>query len=435
MKRVVLCLLGALALSAVGVAPATAAETFRAWVATDVHYLADRLHDAGPRYQRLLSEGDNKNTDLVGALVDTLVQKALGASAESRPDCLILAGDLTFNGEALGHAELADRLRPLVQAGIPVYVLPGNHDLQNPYARYFTGETATLAETVTPDQFAALYRDFGFGTALSRDEETLSYLVEPRPGVRILMLDSTISGDNLDQGYPEVSGQIGEGTRRWIAQCARQATADGAQLLVAMHHSLLDHNAVINAGYTVEDSGTLANLFASLGIRSVFTGHTHVQDVAQADTPSGRVYDLTTGALSVFPHHYAEVTFPVGGPAAVVEYDSRTLDIGAGADQFFADRTASMMSCLVDGLELSWPADQRARLVALLVKLNTRFFEGLEDDNATDPEIQLALPLLGWLPDGFLASYARSIVDDPTPEDNCLAILPVSGGRLTLLRP
>ncbi len=43
-------------------------------------------------------------------------------------------GDLTFNGEADSHRALVQKLQRVADAGIPVFALPSNHDLNNPMA-------------------------------------------------------------------------------------------------------------------------------------------------------------------------------------------------------------------------------------------------------------------------------------------------------------
>ena len=53
---------------------------------------------------------------------------------EAHPDALILSGDLSLNGEKANHLEFAEKLRKIKDAGIPVYVIPGNHDINKPNA-------------------------------------------------------------------------------------------------------------------------------------------------------------------------------------------------------------------------------------------------------------------------------------------------------------
>lgn len=428
-KRFIFLILSA-GLYAFPVAAATvSSEDFTAWIITDIHYLADSLHDDGERFRRLMSESDNKNVAMVQPLLDALRWTAASSAAGAgRPDCLIVTGDLTFNGEKASHLELAARFKELERAGIPVYVLPGNHDIDNPMASKFTGATAKPVAAVDRDAFARIYGEYGFDEALSRDPAGLSYLVEAGPGVRLLMLDSTCSGDNAALGYSEAGGRLAEPTRAWIAECAGRAAMDGARLVVAMHHSLVDHNPFINYGYTVDDAESLAEFFSGLGIGYVLTGHTHIQDIARTDPASGPIYDITTGALSVFPHNYGVLSLPPAGSQAGAEYGTRRVDVAGWAvaqgssetsllnfdivaEAYFDAHSASMMERWLESAAV--PLDPR--LIATLVTINKRFFSGEEYKNELDVVDAAGHSDLDLLPDGFLSEYLRSIVTDRSP--------------------
>ena len=416
---------------------------------SDIHYLAESLHDNGTRYARLLSEGDNKNIALVGPLLDALAWTALTSDEQvDRPDCLIVTGDLSLNGEEESHRELAERFKSLAAAGIPVYVLPGNHDIDNPLARSYQGERAKETDTVDPNGFARIYGPYGFDAALSRDSGSLSYLVQPRPGIRLLMLDSTCSGENMSCGYAEPGGRLTDSTRAWISSCVLQAKADGASLLVAMHHSLLDHNSVINLDYTIDDSEALTSFFSDLGVRCLFTGHTHIQDIAKAETSKESIYDITTNALSVYPHNYGCLRLPLGMQQSAAEYhsrsvdveawaraagvtDSRLLDFNRYAEQFSREHSSRMIASILAServgsagkpVNFTLSEDQSGQLLELLVELNTRFFAGKDDRNKEDLLTPENLKLLERLPQGFLADYARSILSDQPPGDNALSL-------------
>ena len=76
-----------------------------------------------------------------------------------------------------------------LQAGIKTFVIPGNHDVRNPSAKYFDGDETIPAEGVAAEEFASIYRDFGYGDDDLRDPNSLSYVCEPVPGLTLLALD------------------------------------------------------------------------------------------------------------------------------------------------------------------------------------------------------------------------------------------------------
>ena len=102
----------------------------------------------------------------------------------------MLTGDISLNGEKASHEELAAKLRPLVEAGIGVYVLPGNHDINNYAAYRYEGEGRERTESVTAEEFETIYKNCGFAAAASRDKASLSYMVKLNRSVWLFMLDA-----------------------------------------------------------------------------------------------------------------------------------------------------------------------------------------------------------------------------------------------------
>jgi 3',5'-cyclic AMP phosphodiesterase CpdA len=213
------------------------------FVTNDVHYLAPGLHDQG---RRVILQRDGKNTQAQSALLGALT---MSIEAE-KPGVLLVNGDLTFNGERQSHQELARYFAGLEESGTRVLVLPGNHDIANPFARNFSGNSERAVPSVSPGEFASIYRDFGFKEALSRDRASLSYIAEPVPGLRIFMLDSCKYDNNMRQGYSEAGGAVKDATRAWIRAEAAKAREAGALLLAALHHSIMDHHPMITRGFT-----------------------------------------------------------------------------------------------------------------------------------------------------------------------------------------
>ena len=151
-------------------------------VASDLHYLSPSLTDHGSCFTELVRNGDGKvmeySQELVEAFVDTVLEK--------KPDALILTGDLTFNGARKSHEDLAEKLGRIEEAGIPVAVLSGNHDLWNKNAASFSGDRVTFEESVSAKEFKEIYFPFGFEEACAQDETSSSYIWEPAAGLRIV---------------------------------------------------------------------------------------------------------------------------------------------------------------------------------------------------------------------------------------------------------
>ena len=132
----------------------TTGETgsWRVVVATDLHYLAPSLTDHGEIFRRVMEAGDGKVTEFCDEIADAFLEEV----RVEKPDALILTGDVSFNGEKASHLALAEKLASLEEAGVPVLVLPGNHDMyRNCYS--FFGSEGEQVETVSAEEFAAIY--------------------------------------------------------------------------------------------------------------------------------------------------------------------------------------------------------------------------------------------------------------------------------------
>ena len=114
-------------------------------IATDLHYLAPELTDHGSFFEQFIEDGDGKSMKYSNELVDAFVNQVV----EQKPDALILSGDLTFNGELLSHQALAKKLHRIRENDIPIFVIPGNHDLENPMALTFDGEKYHSTQNIT----------------------------------------------------------------------------------------------------------------------------------------------------------------------------------------------------------------------------------------------------------------------------------------------
>ena len=397
-------------------------------IITDLHYLSERLHDNGSGFKTVINGGDGKNLfiqeELLSAFIDNLESE--------KPAAVLITGDLTFNGGKLSHKDLISRLKKIEDLGIDVYVIPGNHDINNPWARKFKKDKALAADTVTPEKFRSLYRKFGYSGALSYDSSSLSYLIEPIPGIQVLMLDTNIYKDNLKRGYSDPNGSLEDDTREWIIGLAIIAEKENKKLFAAMHHSLIEHNSMVSRGYTIQDNESLTTLFSSLNIKVVLTGHIHIQDIIKKETGNGGIFDIATSAFSVFPHKYGLMAFSDKDWV----FQTKSIDVGEWAfkngksdedlldfRQYSEDYFVGFSEKLViKSLEKSdFRPSEISELSEIAGILNMNFFAGSEDLNAEDMDGE-ELSRMFQNSESFLFNYLDSIVSDFEPSDNYLVI-------------
>ncbi|HIT30139.1 MAG TPA: metallophosphoesterase [Candidatus Scatomorpha stercoravium] len=366
-RIIFLALAAALLLGAFALAPRLEAreapEEIRLAVATDPHYLADELTDFGECYMRVVTDADGKAMPRITELMRAFASEM----AREGPDALIITGDLTFNGERLSHERLAEKLGGIEAAGVPVYVIPGNHDLENPAAARFEGGGYELVDSVTAEEFAEIYSDFGYSEAISRDGRSLSYTARIAPGLRLLCVDV-----NASQSAEWVS----EGSLEWIESELAAARAAGDRVIAASHQNLYMHNPLFLSGYTIANSAQLEALYAEYGVIANLSGHIHLQH-----TRSERVPELVTSSLAVSPNQYGLITVTGSGCAYRVKSVDAGGDFAEWSAGFFHDTAVSQ------ALAELGDYDNAAALAEFYASANAKYFAGRPDEIAWDEGI------------------------------------------------
>ncbi len=280
--------------------PPVAYPEVRFAVIADPHYYDTSLGTTGAAYEEVLGS-DRK----LFAQTSELLELAVDDILVSDVDFVLVPGDLTKDGEVVNHEGVSEALGRLTDAGVRVYVVPGNHDADDPEAFAFDGDERIPVPAVTQDEFAEVYRDFGYGDAVHHDDDSLSYVAEPVEGLWLLALDSTRSEENEPGGHPITGGALTQAQVDWIEEVLGDAQARGKTVVCMMHHGVVEHwdgQAKLHPEYLVEDHPFVGELLASYGVRLVFTGHYHAQDVARADYgEAGFLYDVETGSLATAP--------------------------------------------------------------------------------------------------------------------------------------
>ncbi len=390
------------------------------WVITDVHFLSSKLRDDGPRFDAFVRSGDGKNLQKM----DTLLSGFMTLVRQHHPRALLITGDLTLNGEKESHKDLAAWFRQIEETGTSVYVIPGNHDILNPWAREIRESGIYRTETVTAEEFAAIYADFGYSEAISRDPDTLSYLIEPVPGLQFVMLDTNRYEDNFSLGAPETGGQITQDTRDWIEETAGSAFIEGKKIIAAMHHPILEHNPMVRDGFVIDDNLSLLKFFSKLHIRTFLSGHIHIQDIISEGNGPERMLDITTNALSVYPHNYAKILHTGNGLTyEAVSLSSQTELFGESftnslRDFFIASSNRKAQRSLERDI---FPLGEAQIITRSIAIANLNFFSGREQRDAIPEE---AVKLFEENHDLFLSRYLFSILEDSFPSDQTVDFNP-----------
>lgn len=376
-------------------------SSFRAVIASDLHYIAPELTDGGAAWQHVLKNGDSKYMPYIEEITDAFIDEVLA----EHPDIVLLTGDLTFNGAEVSHQSLREKLRKLKKAGIPVLVLPGNHDVYNVNAALYKGEDYERVPFATSESFGRIYHEFGPDEAVSADSDSLSYVWGINDRARVLMLD-----ENTIHDFCGVSDQ----TFSWIEDQLHDAREKDCFVLVAGHQNLFQHS-IFDDGYVIDGSERLRELLREYEIPLCLSGHLHTQHIL---TENG-LTEIATSALCSYPCQYAILTVEEDQ----IHYETRPLDLAAWAERNgraetvyrnFAESageymdahfTPNGMTPIVDDPAL-W-----AEMLEYLQALNRVYFSGnLSDIGILDPDGRLAAL---WAQEGGLTSvYVQSILDE-----------------------
>ena len=299
----------------------TAVADVRFAVLADPHYYDSDLGTTGEAFEAYLQQ-DRKLIRESEALMKAAVEAIITEHAAQPLDFVMIPGDLTKDGELTSHQEMAGYLGQLEGQNIPVYVVPGNHDINNPQAYSYNGAAVTPVANVSPSDFKDIYSAYGYGQAVQQDPNSLSYTAEPVPGVVLLGLDSCKYDNNDAQAHAETGGSLPLDTRSWAVDRITEAEANGKQVIAFLHHGLLEHYSgqkQVFPEYVIDDEESVSLELAKAGLRMAFTGHYHANDVTRQKwgASGNMVYDVETGSLVTFPCPWRVVTLK----------DDRTVDI------------------------------------------------------------------------------------------------------------
>lgn len=402
-------------------------EEITFFIATDPHHLSKKTYDDGEAFDWFLNSGDGKLLHYTDEIIDAFTLDV----ENGKPDILIIPGDLTCNGERESHLEMAEKLDTIKKLGVQVFVIPGNHDIENPWARHYFGDEMIKIDSITDKEFVEIYESFGYKDAISRDNHSLSYLVAPAEDVWLLMLDSAKYKRNKVRTAPEMGGEIPSKTFNWIRECANLAKENGAQIIAVMHHSLIDHNEVVNENYTLDNSQEVIDLLLDCNIQIVLSGHIHIQDIKSYRRESKIIYDIATSCLVAFPNQYGVLKFI---PNKGFEYTTRRVDVYAWAweneikdrnlnnfNKYSRDffRRRSYDKYYDSLLEISKFSDREMKAISETVaELNLKYFAGFRNELLHDIFTTKGFKILLDTAPFFIRDYVLSMFDDERTDNN-----------------
>jgi len=293
-----LSLILSLALCAGALEAGAADSSLKIFVASDIHYrpyseltpLAEAKYLDDPIFHHVNTKS------MLTYEGDAIIARFLADAQAAGAKYIFLAGDQSEDGHWAEHEGLVKLLGAFQKrTGIQVFVVPGNHDVR----------TSESRGRLNIEDFTRLYADFGYNQALVRREGDGSYTAELEGGYRLLAIDAIVYRDDASLITPELFD--------WIEEQLAQAQKDGKKVIAMTHYNVVDHLMIegfFGGLLTIDQHRRFAAMLADAGVKYVFTGHMHANDISHAVTAKGnKIFDIQTGGLTTYPNAYREVIF------------------------------------------------------------------------------------------------------------------------------
>ncbi len=382
--------------------PAGGLGETRVMAVSDLHYLAPELYEGSDLFLRVLRNGDGKIPQYGEELLDALERTVL----REKPDALLVSGDLTFNGEKASHRALAARFARLREAGVPVWVIPGNHDINTGAALGFTEQGWYTTEGVTEADFADIYRDCMLPGA---EQANASYAVPIGDSLWAAMTDVSYY-----KGQAQTFGVFTAGHRAWLEDVLCRAETAGAEVITVTHHSLIAHTDFLQDSYQMIGHEAMEALAAAHGVRLNLSGHLHVQHIAATE----ELTDAALGAFCLWPHRYAVVTLSDDG---ALHYEARSLD-GADLPEGFLEESRAWFLNIAEekaraGLaDASLPEGDASSMAQFAARFNLAYFSG--EFHSADPAWRADPAYALWQEKGgSFGRYLTMVMNEPNGEN------------------
>ena len=286
-------------------------------VLSDLHFYDNRLGTTGKAFQKYLDD-DRKLLVLSHEILSTAVEKVINENA----DFILVSGDLTKDGEKICHQGVVKALRKIESSGVNVYVIPGNHDINNSESVQYQGDQTSPVPTINDEEFKTMYHEFGYKEAINEDSHSLSYVIEPVEGLWVLALDSVRWKENRPGHHPITDGAFSFETMEWIENQLILAKKKKKAVIALLHHGIMEHypaNEKFYGQYVIDESETISKLFATYGVHLAFTGHFHAQDITKKEFKNSDdfIFDIETGSLVTAPCPYRLIEISNGHTASI----------------------------------------------------------------------------------------------------------------------
>lgn len=322
-------------------------EDLKFYLITDTHYFKNSLGARGEAYDDFMRFEQKcfAETETINRSVFEWLKKA------DEADIVLIAGDLSFNGEKESHLEFIKLLNELKASGKKVYVITADHDFKNENDSCFAfDESGRLTpESTRREELYDLYYEFGFGDAIAVDRQHLSYVSQLCDGVRLLALNN----DGADDGRRRFDDEH----IKWIKEQTKKAREDGQIMFAMNHYPLLPGQPIFSvvSSAVQRESDAVTTMLADEGVHLVFTGHMHNQSINEKITEKGnKFYDVCTGSIIADPAVIRHITITKDNKALIKTIETPDFEWdtnGKDCKEYLSDLFDSMILNLLEDMQ------------------------------------------------------------------------------------
>jgi hypothetical protein len=365
---------------------------------------------------------------------------AVSTIRASRPDICLIPGDLTNNGELLSHTGFNQIITDsLLSADIKVYVTPGNHDINNSDAFCYDGNTTIPVKTIDKEDFEELYENFGYGDAIEQDPSSLSYIAQPQNGLWILSIDACTFAQG--ESFSNTDGALSENTLKWIIEKLDFAQKNNIRVIGFMHHNITEHftgqaqvmSKLFNDN-TVNTLKPIRDMLEAHGLKIIFTGHNHIQEVVKHTAENGNfIFEVATGSINSWPSPLRTVTLTPFDQLEIstafinnIDCESQQLSFQQFTKESMTHYFTSLATHILSS-RFNFDHQQQSNLLPLVAPA---FMAHIAGDESPSTEDKASIKQLMTDPDPVFSSIGttlQSLWTDLAPSDNACTIDLIGG--------
>lgn len=267
---------------------------FKIKMVADMHHFSETLTDGKEAY-RLRASSDQKCLAETGSIIDSAFDKI----GSSDCDAVLIAGDMSNDGEKVAHDEMKAKIAKLAEKK-NVYVIYSTHDwCCNGDAKRFEGDKYIKdVETVSAEYLRDFYSSFGEEKAYTtyvNEIGAVSYAVDLSDDIRLICLNDDKNGKGK-AGYCDEHFE-------WIIKQVKDAKLIKKTVILMEHHLVLPCiSKLVNSGQMIGDADERAEALAQAGVDFIIVGHSHMQRTTKYIAKNGNImHQINLGSLSGHP--------------------------------------------------------------------------------------------------------------------------------------